>query len=214
MYDRELGCKTVGCFLGMVVVLAFFAVLQHTARDFAEQVKQSNPSNPSSSPGVPTDATGSRDRSTESEGEEADDAMTVDVTNAARLPLILNAMRRYADDHDGLLPPMDSPESLRAALHPGYLPGLAVFGSPHRDLPYLPNPALSGKPVNSFARPAETIAVFEPRWGTETQVQTRRAAVFLDGTCRSFTLPEWETLRQKAHLSSEPSPALRGGTIQ
>lgn len=123
-----------------------------------------------------------------------------EIINGARLPLLWSAARRYAVDHGGQLPPMQTPDAVRAALVPRYLDGTGVFQSPRGEKQYLPNPALSGKPLKSFAKPAETVAFYEPLDAAGPEAKKRRAVLFLDGNLRTVTPSEWDALRTKAGI--------------
>jgi hypothetical protein len=200
LYNQALGCKTTGCFVGAIIVFAFFAYLIHSVQDMADTVKKNHSSPPPMGKMVDTDKIGSLEGSSVP-GDSGDDAeATAEIINATRLPALLSAAQRYAKDHADSLPPMETPEALHAALSPTYVTGEGVFQSPDGNKPYLPNPSLSGKPLNSFSKPAEIIAFYEPLEPTEADKGKRRAVQFLDGSQRQVTAQEWDDLRKKAKL--------------
>jgi hypothetical protein len=133
-------------------------------------------------------------------GAGAEENTTIDVINAARLSSLVSAARRYARDHQGLLPPMDSPEALHAALFPRYVAGQGIFQLPGSRRPYLPNRALSGKPLKSFPKPGEIIVFYAPLDSVAQEQEQRRVVVFLNGNQRRVTPPEWDVLRKKSGI--------------
>jgi hypothetical protein len=130
----------------------------------------------------------------------AEEDATLNVISAARLSSLLSAAKRYAKDHQGQLPPMDGPETLRAALSPAYVTAEGIFHSPRGREMYLPNPALSKKPLKLFADPAEIIAFYEPLDSAGQQREGHRAVVFLDGSQRMAAPLEWDVLRKRAGI--------------
>jgi hypothetical protein len=176
----------MGCFVSAIAVFAFFAFLLNSAQDMADEAKRAR------TPQSQIEVDGARSTT-------APDP-TAEVVEAARLTALLSAVRRYAKDHKGLLPPMESPEAVRAALFPAYVPGEGVFQTSHSQRAYLPNPALSGKLLKSFASPSEVIAFYEPLDPIEPEREKHRAVLFLDGSLRRLTPPEWDVLRKRAGL--------------
>ena len=183
--------------MGAIIVLAFFAYLLHSAQDMALQAKKTRPAAPPMGKMVDTETIGPQASASAS---DSNDEATTDIVNATRLPALLSAAQRYAKDHQGSLPPMDTPESLHAALSPRYVAGEGVFQSPRDGKAYLSNPALSGKTLASFPRPAEIIAFYEPLNSTGLEHEKSRAVVFLDGNLYQLKPSEWDVLRRKAGL--------------
>lgn len=107
------------------------------------------------------------------------------------LPLLWSAMTAYAEDHDGSLPPMDSPEALKTALYPKYVSNGAAFVRHGDSAPYLPNAELSGQKRAEWENPGETVVLSEPEGGktagTRKYATSERAALYLDGTVRMQT---------------------------
>ncbi len=184
MQDRTLGFKTTGCLGGMMAVFAFFAYLLHSVQDIAEEARKTRSTEPTI-------------QATAGPSEENG---TISVINSARLASLLSAAKRYSKDHQGLLPPMDSPEALQASLFPHYVTGEGVFRVPQGGKPYLPNPALSRKPLKVFTKPAEVIAFYEPLDSNEAGDEKGRTVVFLNGNQRKTASGEWNSLRKKAGL--------------
>lgn len=175
----------MGCLVSMIAVFVFFAYLLNSVQDMAEEAKKVR----SSEPRLETAA-----------GSDAEENATVDVINAARLSSLLSAVKHYAEDHQGELPAMDNPEAVRNALFPRYVTGEGVLQPPGSRMPYLPNPALSEKPLKSFIKPGKIIAFYEPLDPVGAERLKRRAVVFLDGNQYTVTPPEWDVLRQKAGI--------------
>jgi hypothetical protein len=168
----------------MIAVFAFFAYLLHSVQDLAEETKKER----SPTPTIATSRWGTEENA------------TLNVISAARLSSLLSAVKRYAKDHQGQLPPMDTQKTLHASLSPAYVTAEGVFHSPQSREAYLPNPALSKKPLKSFPDPAETIAFYEPLDSAEQQREKHRAVVFLDGSQRMASPQEWDVLRKKAGI--------------
>lgn len=194
MYDRALGYKTMGCLGSAIAVFAFFAYLLQTAQDMADKVNKAPSPTEQTAVEVKIDSIQPRRVST---GADDKDSSTMEVINAARLSSLLSTIRLYAKDHQGMLPSMDNPEALRVALSPKYIRGEGVFQTPRDQMAYLPNPEISGKPLKSLLKPGEIIALYEP---LEPTREKRRAVIYLDGTLRRVTPPEWEILRKKAGI--------------
>jgi hypothetical protein len=94
----------------------------------------------------------------------------------------------YADSHQGLLPPMNSIDTAKAALLP-YAQSDDFFFDPVAHAPYLPNPALSGTTMDQYeGKRSQIIAYYE---GTPKADGTR-CAVFLDGMARRLTADQWQ----------------------
>jgi hypothetical protein len=168
----------------MIAVFAFFAYLLHSVQDMAEEAKKVRSPKPT----------------IETSRLSTEENATLNVISAARLSSLLSAVERYAKDHQGMLPPMNDPETLRAALSPAYVAAEGIFHSPKGRQAYLPNPALSKKPLKSFRNPAETIAFYEPLDSAAQQRDKHRAVVFLDGSQRTAAPREWDVLRKKAGI--------------
>lgn len=183
--------------MGAIVVFAFFAFLLHSAQDMA--VKPKAPPSASLTIEKRGDTAISVSPRAFSLSDE-DDAAAADIATATRLSELLSATRRYADDHQGSLPPMDTPQALHDALSPQYVSGDGIFQSPNGGEKYLSNPALSGKALNSFSKPAEVIAFYEPLVSTGLEQEKPRAVLFLDGSLHRLKPLEWDALRQKAGL--------------
>lgn len=206
VYDRELGCKTIGCFLGAILVMGFFAYLMNVAQgladrqhaEHAEQAAMPSPSparQPSPSPSV-------RPAPHPIAGSSGSAAESADTANIARLPALLQALRAYAAAHDGKLPPMDTPAAFRAAVAPRYTSAKDIFQSPRGNAPYVPNADLSGKPLKSITQPEAVVAFYEPLPPAASAAVTRpRAIITLGGTLRTVTPPEWAKLWGQHHYS-------------
>jgi hypothetical protein len=100
------------------------------------------------------------------------------------------ALKAYADDHDGYLPPMHDAAALRYALaeyarvteSPSHR-RLFIFANPETQEVYLPNAALSGRKWSEIeARAASIIAFREVR----ADQHGRRRTVTLDGRVHYF----------------------------
>ena len=90
--------------------------------------------------------------------------------------LLSLAIVQYTQDNDQLLPPTHTPQEFQAALLP-FVKDPARFVCPDTGLPYVPNPALSGRFVGSFTN-AETAEVLRD---AKPHEDGRSTVLFLDG---------------------------------
>jgi hypothetical protein len=122
----------------------------------------------------------------------------------ANLYFLGKALEGFAQDHGGVLPPMDAPTVLRRALV-GYT---QVTESPSGDKwsalvqpgilqPYPANGFLAGKKLSRFRQARSwTVAFYESRedsWGT-------RLVLTLDGRVHRVRRTEWPLLRKASRL--------------
>jgi len=126
------------------------------------------------------------------EASEAD----IDAANIFRLPALVNALQAYAKDHGGMLPPMATPKEFAAAVSPKYASNPDIFASPRHNLPYVPNPALSGKALASITNPGSMVAFYEPLPGAGSASKPR-AVVFLSGIPSAVDAATWTRLQQQ-----------------
>lgn len=99
------------------------------------------------------------------------------------------AINLYADAH-GTLPPMESPEALRAALVPNQVkeaPEAAgtrqsVFVEPKSGQPFIPNPALSRRKPGDLEHPSETVVLLHPQQSDSPVAPV--IVLYLDGSVK------------------------------
>ena len=92
------------------------------------------------------------------------------------LRLISQAVTQYTQDNDERLPPTHTIQEFQAALLP-FVKDPARFVCPDTGLPYVPNPALSGKPVTSFTDPESVVVLRDAKPHSDGQ----STVLFLDG---------------------------------
>jgi prepilin-type processing-associated H-X9-DG protein len=120
-----------------------------------------------------------------------------------RLKQLGLALNMYAQDYDGLLPPMGSPAAVKQLLSPYVQKNDLVFLDPWTSQPYLPNPSLSGKRLIAttthpadIARPEEVIGFYQPA----PAASGGRNLLFLDGHVQRISEAEWQRLKQSSHI--------------
>ncbi len=109
-------------------------------------------------------------------------------------PFLLGGMQGYATDHGGKFPPMETAEAMKAALYPQYVTKDDIFTRKGDNVPYRPNPALSGKLVSDYTKKAdETVALFETSpVGTDSPT---RGICYLSGRHDRVKEEGWEAVR-------------------
>ncbi len=152
MNGHEAGCKTTGCVVGLVLVIAFFVGLLNMAHDVADKARKK--------------------RATVS-------ATASDADAELDLPLLGDGIRRYAGDHADALPPLQTPDALSAALYPRYVADADTFVNARDNAPYMPNAALSGKKRKAFPHP-ETVTLLSE--ATPSPTTGARRVLRLDGS--------------------------------
>jgi RNA polymerase sigma-70 factor (ECF subfamily) len=109
--------------------------------------------------------------------------------SAKNLLQLSKAVRRYAQDHHGILPPLDI-TSLKAIEN---LPP-SVWRQPGSGLEYMANMAISGKSIGEIKNP-RTILFYEAPWPSGT-----RQVAFIDGTGGILDERAWESLKIEAGI--------------
>jgi hypothetical protein len=126
------------------------------------------------------------------------EGMQRDAVNAeslARLRAIGTAIRQYAREHDGRLPPLadPAPSLLR------YMGG-GDLNVPQGEAAYQTNPNLSGKKLAAIRYPAQTVVFYEPGAADDGLGHPTRGLLFLSGRAKRIPEDEWETLRQRLKI--------------
>jgi hypothetical protein len=111
------------------------------------------------------------------------------------LKMMAAALKMYAADYDGVLPPMNKPEAFRKALD-DYVENAEVFRDPETDEFYGLNPALSGKKITEIKDPGKTIAIYQVKPGKDGN----RGVVFADGSTKRLTAAEWTELKTSSKI--------------
>jgi hypothetical protein len=107
------------------------------------------------------------------------------------------ALLMYAQDHGDVLPAMKDPKAVRASLG-AYLPEEGLFLHPLTGEAFQPNPALSGRKYAHISSPESMVAFFEPSPDPEGM----RAVLFLDGSVRRISGPEWRKLARVSKIDT------------
>jgi len=76
--------------------------------------------------------------------------------------MLARSMALYAQDYDGFLPPMSTPNQFETAVSP-YARSSQTFVCPATRLPYAPNAALSETPFNAYPNPGSVVVLSDPR---------------------------------------------------
>jgi prepilin-type processing-associated H-X9-DG protein len=92
-------------------------------------------------------------------GVDAADPNVECVGNARALAV---GVLMYAQDYDGLLPPMNTSDQFEQSVRP-YAGSFRTFLCPATHLPYAPNAALSETPVNSYPNPGGVVVLADPK---------------------------------------------------
>lgn len=118
-----------------------------------------------------------------------------DVT-LSNLKTIGQATWIYADDYQGKLPLMPTPEAMRSVLFPTYVKDASCFFDEH-GRPLLPNPSLSGKRLSTYG-PAAAWTV----WFYENHVNRHgyRRVLMLNGNARVVSSNDWLRLRKASGI--------------
>ncbi|MES2460634.1 MAG: hypothetical protein V4671_08615 [Armatimonadota bacterium] len=180
----------MGCFATAIAVFGFFAFLLSSAQEMAGEAKKARADKARSVAAL-------KDGSAGAASKAGRKTVTADDTHLSSL---LQAAQVYSADHNGLLPPMKTPEAFRTALFPKYVSRETMFVSVRSKKVYLPNPALSGKRLRSFTNPAEVIALYGPLDTTTPEEEAQTQVIYLDGGQERVTTAEWGQLRKKARL--------------
>jgi hypothetical protein len=111
------------------------------------------------------------------------------------LEIVAMAFDMYTGDHDGVLPPMDKPETFREALD-DYVESADMFRDPETKEFYGINPSLSGRKLKEIEDPAKIIAIYQVKPGKDG----RRGVVLVDGSIRRLTEAEWTDLKARSSI--------------
>lgn len=123
-------------------------------------------------------------------------AAEVSVSNLKQIGL---GLIQYTQDHDEVLPPMQSASAAKAAIFP-YIKSDSVFEQPPSHTFYRPNASLSRRKLATFDSPATMVVYFE----TSPQADGRRAVLFLDGHVKRLEDPEWQQFKAASHVPAAP----------
>lgn len=105
------------------------------------------------------------------------------------------ALRRYAHDYDGTLPPMEDPGQVKTLLEP-YVKDTAVFCDPRTGQPYLVNTSLSNHKLAHISNPVEMVVFYE---ASPDEDNSRRVS-FLDGHAERILESEWPLVKKRSKI--------------
>lgn len=114
---------------------------------------------------------------------------------SSSLSTLAFALQGYANEHNGVLPNLDSPAAAREALE-SFVGDPSAFVHPMTSEPYQPNPSLSGKTLADIANPSATIAFYE---ATPDADGTRNVS-YLDGAVDRIAATDWASVQQSLGL--------------
>jgi hypothetical protein len=122
------------------------------------------------------------------------------------LPVLYRGIVKYAEAHDGKLPPLHSPEAFKKALHPTYVRSETAFSRRGSKIPYELNAALSEAVLAEVENPQETFLVREPEGGLVSKegenTQPVQGVLYADGTVREIVV--------EGSAEGSPSPDIEG----
>lgn len=113
---------------------------------------------------------------------------TQSISNLKQLDL---AAMMDTQDNDEIYPMLKTTEDIKRLM-----PNEKVYTQPSSHLPYLPNPALAGKPLGEFADPVNTITFYEQ----SPYADGGRCVAFLDGHVAYVSAKDWAGMKAKAGL--------------
>ena len=111
------------------------------------------------------------------------------------LHLIGLALIAYAQDHNGTLPPAQTPGIARKVLT-FYAGSDKIWARPDNGQAYLPNPKMSGRKTGHISNLDEWVAFYE----ANPAADGTRGVVFLDGSVARITLADWPRVKKASKL--------------
>jgi hypothetical protein len=111
------------------------------------------------------------------------------------LHLIGLALIAYAQDHNGTLPPAQTPGIARKVLT-FYAGSDKIWARADNGQAYLPNPKMSGRKASHISNPDEWVAFYEANPASDGT----RGVVFLDGSVARITLGDWPRYKKASKL--------------
>lgn len=111
------------------------------------------------------------------------------------LHLIGLALIAYAQDHNGTLPPAQTPGIARKVLT-FYAGSDKIWARADNGQAYLPNPKMSGRKTGHISNPDEWVAFYEANPASDGT----RGVVFLDGSVARITLADWPRVKKASKL--------------
>jgi len=125
------------------------------------------------------------------EGAHDSSVNAVSVSNLKQIGL---GLAMCADDHNGKLPDLSDPQSMKKALT-NYITGEKVFVHPKTGKPYQPNPSFSGKEWQG-TNAVNEVLVYEG----EPAADGTRVVLFNDGHVTQVTEARWQELKKTSHI--------------
>lgn len=119
------------------------------------------------------------------------------VASLSNLKQIGAALTRYAQDHDGFLPPMQDTTALESALIPAYVSDTQEFVSPLTRTEYQTNPSISRSKMESLNAGGRIVIMYEDRPSRLGKFSPRfgRAVLLADGHVRMISEAQWPAFR-------------------
>jgi prepilin-type processing-associated H-X9-DG protein len=119
---------------------------------------------------------------------------SVNAASVSNLKQIGLGLAMCADDHDGKLPNMSDPQSMKKALTK-YITSENVFVHPKTGKPYQPNPSMSGKEWQE-TNTVDAVLVYEP----DPAQDGTRAVLFGDGHVERVNETKWLGLKKTSNI--------------
>ncbi len=117
-----------------------------------------------------------------------------------RIGGLITALNLYAQEYDGLLPPMQNAAVFKQALYPT-APSDRIFISPFSQQPYAPNAALSGKSLQRLGDLSRLFAVEDPLPAADGKIMVGYLDGYITRGGANLGDPTAETIRHATQLS-------------
>ena len=118
----------------------------------------------------------------------------VNLNSVNNLKQIGLGLAMYADDHNGKLPDLSDPQSMKKAIT-RYIANEKVFLHPKTGKPYQPNPSFSGKEWQG-TNTVDNVLAYEAEPGDDGT----RAALFGDGHVARVNETRWQELKKTSNI--------------
>ncbi len=116
-------------------------------------------------------------------------------SSSSNMKQVMFAILQYTQDYDEKDPPMQSMYVLKKAILP-YVRNEEIFRQPSTKTFYVPNAALSKKPLAKIAEPSRTAAIYE----AQPDSNGIRAVAFADGHVKRITPAEWTKIKKDSGI--------------
>ena len=119
-----------------------------------------------------------------------------DSSSASNLKQLGLAIMQYSQANKDNFPPMNSMESLKAAVSSFTGATSDIYAQPSTKILYSVNSALSAKPIMQIADPSQIVMIYETDLGTNDS----RAVLFADGHVKRMSEQDWQVTKQASGI--------------